>query len=76
MTYEKVIIALIVLISAVVSAFLIPLIRSRVSHNDMVELKMWVDTFVKAAEQTIGDAPARKKWVVSQLEALGYTVHE
>lgn len=76
MTYEKIIIALITLISAVVSAFLIPLIRSKVSHNDMVELKMWIDTFVKAAEQTIGDASARKKWVIAQLEMLGYSVDE
>lgn len=76
MTYEKIIIALIALISAVVSAFLIPLIRSKVSHNDLLELQTWIDTFVRAAEQTIGDASARKKWVVAQLEAIGYSVDE
>lgn len=76
MTYEKVIIALIVLISAVVSAFLIPLIRSKVSQHELLEMKTWIDIFVRAAEQTIGDASTRKKWVIAQLEALGYTVDE
>lgn len=72
----QIIVALIALISAIISAFLIPLIRAKVSKHDLEELEKWVDIIVRAAEQTIETAGDKKKFVMERLESMGYTIDD
>ena len=72
----QIICALIALISAIISAFLIPLIRAKVSKHDLEEMEKWVDIAVRAAEQTLELAGDKKKFVVARLESLGYTIDD
>lgn len=65
------------LISAVVSAFIIPYIKSRISVNDQIKLAAIVKSAVLAAEQipifTLGED--KKAYVVAFLARKGYTVN-
>lgn len=63
---------------AIVSAFLIPAIKSNLSGQEMTELLKWVDIGVAAAEQLYESTQgtAKKKYVLGFLESKGYTVDE
>lgn len=63
---------------AIVSAFLIPAIKSNLSGQEMAELLKWVDIGVAAAEQLYESTQgtAKKKYVLGFLESKGYTVDE
>lgn len=63
---------------AIVSAFLVPAIKSNLSGQEMTELLKWVDIGVAAAEQLYESTQgtAKKKYVLGFLESKGYTVDE
>lgn len=67
--------AAIALISAVVTCFLIPLVKSRLSADKKEKLEFWIKTAVKAAEQifkSIDKAGTQKKnYVVNFLLSKG-----
>lgn len=67
--------AAIALISAVVTCFLIPLVKSRLSADKKEKLEFWIKTAVKAAEQifkNIDKAGTQKKdYVVNFLLSKG-----
>ncbi|MHB1151378.1 MAG: phage holin, LLH family [Eubacteriales bacterium] len=68
---------IIALISALLSAFLIPYIKSRISVNDQIKLAALVKNAVFAAEQiseyTFGED--KKEYVVNFLARKGYRVN-
>ena len=51
----------IALVSAVVSAFLIPYLKTQLSENKQARLIFWVRTAVKAAEQLFGSKTGQQK---------------
>lgn len=71
--------AIITLIFAVVSAFVIPYIRKRMSESSFYVLQEWVRIAVEAAEMIYngsGKGEEKKKYVVDFLKKKGFTFDE
>ncbi len=68
---------IIALVSTVVSAFLIPYIKSRISENNQIKLVKLVQVAVSAAEQIaqLTDSEDKKTYVVDFLKRKGYFVN-
>ena len=66
----------IMIISAVVSTFLIPYLRQRLGDEKREKLLFWVKTAVRAAEQIYGSKTGqqKKEYVVSFLLSKGIVV--
>ena len=67
--------AIITLIVALISAFLIPYIKSKVSAEKFETLKSWVKVAVQAAEMLYresGMGEQKKAYVIEYLNAKGY----
>ena len=75
MDYTQIISAVIALISALVSAFLIPWIKTKIDADKLQTLRTYVEIGVKAAEQlyTATDGPEKKAYVLSFLAEKGIT---
>lgn len=67
--------AIITIISLLVTSFLIPYIKQRLSVEKYEDLKKWVNVGVKAAEQIYGSKTGqeKKEYVVSFLKSKGIT---
>ncbi|MPM97211.1 hypothetical protein SDC9_144384 [bioreactor metagenome] len=69
--------AVIALIAAVITAFVIPLVKAKISKEKLEKIKMWVNIAVEAAEQIYegsGRGAAKKAYVVEFLNSKGYTL--
>lgn len=68
--------ALIALVAAVITAFVIPWIRSKTTAQQRTLLESVVKTLVYAAEQLYGAGNGEDKlqYVIDRLNAMGYTV--
>lgn len=66
----------IALLSALVSAFLIPYIKNQLSENKRARLIFWIKTAVEAAEQLFGSKTGQKKkeYVAAFLLSKGIVV--
>ena len=73
MDYTQIISAVIALISALVSAFLIPWLKTKIDADKLQTLRTYVEIGVKAAEQlyTATDGAAKKLYVVNFLAEKG-----
>lgn len=71
-----IIVAAIGLLCAVAGAFLIPLVKSKLSAAELAELLKWVEIAVAAAQQLYHqlDGSKRKEYVLDFLESKGYDV--
>lgn len=69
--------AIIVLLAACVSAFVIPYIRKKTTEADLKEIEAWVKIAVAAAEQlyTSTDGEAKKNYVLNFLTEHGYEIN-
>lgn len=70
---------IITIILAVVTMFVIPWLKSKISSQDLAEIMKWVKIAVQAAEMIYtesGMGEAKKAYVVSFLEDLGITYDE
>lgn len=68
----------ILLVAAIVSAFVIPWIKSKTKNEDMEDFLRWVEIAVAAAEQIYEstDGVAKKHYVLTYLRDKGITVDE
>lgn len=68
--------AVIVLLSALISVFLIPFIRSRTEASRLAEIEKWVQIAVAAAEQlyTSAQGEEKKNYVLNFLTDHGYDI--
>ena len=66
----------ITLLSAIVTTFLIPYIRKKLSAEKLAELQKWVGIAVEAAEQLYGSKTGqqKKEYVVSFLLSKGFVL--
>ena len=73
MDYRQIIAAVIALISALVSAFLIPWSKTKIDADKLQTIAAYVDSGVKAGEQlyTATDGAAKKAYVVNFLAEKG-----
>jgi hypothetical protein len=71
--YTELFQALIALLATLITTFVIPLIRKKLSTEKTEELKKWVGVAVKAAEQLYGSKTGQEKreYVVSFLVSKG-----
>lgn len=70
--------ALIALIAAIITIFVIPWLKSKVGNEKMADFLRWVEIGVLAAEQlyTDFDCEAKKAYVVSLLNEKGFKFTE
>lgn len=70
--------AIITLIFAILTAFVIPYIRSKMTSEGYVEMVRVVRILVQAAEQIFGGGKGaeKKKYVLDGLRSYGYTFDE
>lgn len=75
MDYTQIISAVIALISALVSAFLIPWLKTKIDADKLQTLRTYVEIGVKAAEQLYDEThgPAKKAYVLRFLAEKGIT---
>ena len=73
MDYTQIISAVIALISALVSAFLIPWLKTNIDANKLQTIKTYVEIGVKAAEQLYAatDGEEKKAYVINFLAEHG-----
>lgn len=73
MDYTQIISAVIALISALVSAFLIPWLKTKIDANKLQTIKTYVEIGVKAAEQLYAatDGEEKKAYVINFLGEHG-----
>ena len=73
MDYTQIIAAVIALISALVSAFLIPWIKTKIDADKLQTVQAYVEIGVKAAEQlyAASEGDKKKEYVISFLEGKG-----
>lgn len=73
MDYTQIISAVIALISAMVSAFLIPWLKTKIDANKLQTIKTYVEIGVKAAEQLYAatDGEEKKAYVINFLAEHG-----
>lgn len=73
--YTELIQALIALVSVIITTFLIPLLKKKLSVEKLEELKKWVGIAVNAAEQLYGSKTGQQKkdYVISFLLSKGIT---
>ena len=73
MDYTQIISAVIALISALVSAFLIPWLKTKIDADKLQTLRTYVEIGVKAAEQlyTAAEGDKKKSYVISFLAGKG-----
>ena len=73
MDYTQIISAVIALISALVSAFLIPWLKTKIDANKLQTIKTYVEIGVKAAEQLYAatDGEEKKAYVINFLAEHG-----
>lgn len=73
----QVIHAVITLIVACISVFLIPYLKGKFSADQLANIMMWVNIAVEAAEMIYkghGKGAEKKEYVVAFLESKGFTV--
>lgn len=71
--------AVFALLGAIITAFVIPWIKSKLSENQLKELQIWVNAAVAAAEQIFSDPGSgmeKKEYVLEFLESKGFEIDE
>lgn len=74
----QVVSAVITLIVALVSAFLIPYLKSKLSAEQLEKVKFWVNIAVEAAEMIYvgtGRGQEKKEYVLNFLNSKGFTLN-
>ena len=69
--------AIIALVVAVITAFVIPWLKGKIDADKLEQIKLWVTVAVEAAEQLYngtGRAEEKKAYVVKFLQEKGFTL--
>lgn len=69
--------AIIALVTAVITAFLIPWLKGKIDADKLEKIKLWVTVAVEAAEQLYkgsGRGEEKKAYVVQFLQEKGFTL--
>ena len=73
----KIALSVIGLVSALLTTFLIPYLRQKLSSARLEEIRIWVNIAVKAAEMLYvgsGRGEEKKEYVLNFLNSKGYTI--
>lgn len=66
--------ALLALIAVLITVYVIPWLKSKLTKEQLESLIYWTSIAVDAAEQVYSDNDHRKAYVISFLESKGYTI--
>ena len=69
--------AIVAIVAALITAFVIPWLKQKISNEKLEKIKMWVEVAVEAAEQLYngsGRGTEKKAYVVEFLNTKGYTL--
>lgn len=69
--------AIVALVAALITAFVIPWLKQKISKEKLEKINMWVEVAVEAAEQLYtgsGRGAEKKAYVVEFLNSKGYTL--
>ena len=69
--WTSIILAVIGLLSAICTGFLIPYLKAKLTEEQLTKAKMWLKVFVAAAETAFQNGADKKAWVLAQMDALG-----
>lgn len=73
----EIIVAIITLLFAVITRYLVPMIKAKTDEQKLTEIKVWVKAAVEAAQQIYvgtGKGADKKAFVVEFLESKGYNI--
>lgn len=79
METTDIILAVIALISAIVTGVIIPLVKSKLNSEQLSVVDYWLNVLIAAAETEFNGekmGAAKKEWVINQLHALGLKFDE
>lgn len=73
MDWTKIILAALTIISALVSGFLIPWLKSKMTAEQLSALDFWLRVLVAAAETAFGTGKGaeKKAWVLARIRGMG-----
>ncbi len=74
----QIVVAVLTLIISLVSAFLVPYIKTKVTAQQLETIKLWVKVAVEAAEMLYkgsGRGEEKKKYVLDFLESKGFKLN-
>ena len=74
----QVVVAILTLIVSVVSAFLIPYLKTKIGAEKLDNIRFWVNIAVEAAEQIYagsGRGKEKKEYVLKFLQSKGFTLN-
>ena len=74
--WTSIILAVIGLLSAIVSGFLIPFLKAKLSEEQLNKAQMWLKVFCSAAETAFTNGADKKAWVLAQMDAIGVKLSE
>ena len=74
--WTSIILAIIGLLSAVVTGLLVPYLKAKLSEEQVTKAKMWLNIFVAAAETAFKDGADKKAWVLAQMDSIGIKMTE
>lgn len=74
--YTSIILAIISLIGAVITGFLIPVLREKYGQEKLDTMNAWMRVFCAAAETAFksGEGPLKKEWVLERMNEMGITM--
>lgn len=79
MDWTPIILAILALISAILTTIIAPLVKSKLTEAQLTNLDYWMRVFIAAAETEINGekmGKAKKQWVLGKLKAMGIDFDE
>lgn len=79
METTDIILAIIALISAIITGVVIPLVKSKLNNDQLAVVDYWMNLLIAAAEtefkgEKLGES--KKRWVIEQMKAMGLKFDE
>lgn len=79
MNYTEIILAVLALISAIVTGIIVPVVKSKLDSDQLAKVDYWMNVLIAAAEteykgEKMGEL--KKQWVIDQMKAMGLKFDE
>ena len=73
--WTQIFLAILSIISVIVTGFLIPYLKAKLSEKQKADLAFWLEILVAAAETAFGSKQGQEKkaWVIARLAEMGIT---
>ena len=79
MEVTEIFLAILTLISAVVTGIIVPLVKSKLNADHLAKLDYWLNVLIAAAETEFNGekmGEKKKEWVISELKKIGLKFDE